>query len=59
MGVGVRSLLTTVLDVLGLLLVAAGAGASAARLIGWGGLAVGGVVVLAGSWAAARYGGDG
>ncbi|MEV8395926.1 MULTISPECIES: hypothetical protein [unclassified Streptomyces] len=46
--------MTTWLDVLGLVLVAAGAGAAAWPLIGWAGLAVAGVVVLAGSAFAAR-----
>jgi hypothetical protein len=45
----VRDLLTTVLDAVGLLLVAAGLGALAYRWIGWTALAVGGVVVLIGS----------
>lgn len=45
-----RELITTLLDVLGLLLIAAGATAAAALLLGWGpALAAGGVVVLAGS----------
>ncbi len=51
-----RELVTTLLDVLGLLLVAAGAGLAAAVWIGWAGLAVSGVVVLAGSALAARIG---
>jgi hypothetical protein len=46
----VRELVTTLLDTLGLLLLAAGAAGGAWRLIGPAGLAVGGVVVLAGSW---------
>lgn len=59
-----RQIITTLLDVLGLLLVAAGAGVAAAALIGWTGLAVAGVVVLGGSALAARQdrpraGGDG
>jgi hypothetical protein len=49
-----RELVTTLLDTLGLLLVAAGAGFGAGRVIGWSGLAVSGVVVLAGSALAAR-----
>lgn len=45
-----RELITTLLDVLGLLLIAAGATAAAALILGWGpALAAGGVVVLAGS----------
>lgn len=45
-----RELVTTLLDILGLLLVAAGATGGAWRLIGPAALAIGGVVVLAGSW---------
>jgi hypothetical protein len=45
----VRDLVTNLLDVLGLLLLAAGVGALAYRSIGWAALAVAGVVVLAGS----------
>ncbi|MEU0397953.1 hypothetical protein ABZ208_35410 [Streptomyces sp. NPDC006208] len=52
-----RERLTSLLDALGLLLVAAGSGAAAGTVIGWAGLAVSGVVVLAGSAAAARWGG--
>lgn len=44
-----RDLVTNLLDVLGLLLLAAGVGALAYRSIGWPALAVAGVVVLAGS----------
>lgn len=51
----VRDAVTTVLDAVGLLLVAAGAGAAAGPFIGWAGLAVSGGVVLSGSlWAHAR-----
>jgi hypothetical protein len=47
----VREVATTLLDILGLLLVAAGLAAGAALVIGPGpSLAVAGVVVLAGSW---------
>jgi hypothetical protein len=46
----VRELVTTLLDTLGLLLVAAGATAGVWGLIGPVGFAAGGVVVLAGSW---------
>jgi hypothetical protein len=53
----VREHMTSLLDVLGLLLLAAGAGAGAGRYIGWAGLAVAGAVVLAGSIVAARRGG--
>ncbi|MEU1736472.1 hypothetical protein [Streptosporangium sp. NPDC020145] len=49
-----RELVTTLLDVLGLLLVAAGAGAALLPWIGWGALTASGAVVLAGSWWAAR-----
>lgn len=49
-----RDIMTTFLDTLGLLLVAAGAGAAACEAIGWTGLAASGVVVLGGSWLAAR-----
>lgn len=45
---------TTALDVLGLLLVAAGGGVLAGRWLGWAGLLVTGLVVLAGSQLAAR-----
>jgi hypothetical protein len=45
----VRDLLTTLLDAIGLLAVAAGVGAGAARWVGWFGLAVAGVIVLGGS----------
>ncbi len=41
--------ITTGLDLLGLLAVAAGVGAWSATRIGWAGLAVAGVIVLAGS----------
>jgi hypothetical protein len=47
-----RDLITDVLDAVGLLAVAAGIGAGAARWIGWFGLAVSGGVVLVGSVAA-------
>lgn len=47
-------MVTTVLDALGLLLVAAGATAALWGPIGAPALAAGGVVVLAGSWLAAR-----
>lgn len=49
-----REKVTTLLDVLGLLLVAAGAGAEACSLVGLGGLAASGLVVLGGSAFAAR-----
>lgn len=51
-----RSTLTTILDALGLLLVAAGLGALTFQWIGWTCLAVAGVVVLAGSAFAAGQG---
>lgn len=49
--------LTSLLDLLGLLLVAAGLGFAASYLIGPAALAVSGTVVLAGSYAAQRIGG--
>lgn len=49
-----REVLTTALDALGLLLVAAGAGALTYRWVGWAALAVAGVVVLLGSAVASR-----
>ncbi|MFF0295558.1 hypothetical protein ACFYST_06105 [Kitasatospora sp. NPDC004614] len=51
-----REIATTVLDVLGLLLLALGAGAALFGLIGWSAAAVSGGVILAGSWVAARPG---
>jgi hypothetical protein len=53
----VREFTTTLLDATGLLLIAAGAACGAWVYIGPPALAVGGVVVLAGSWLASR--GDG
>jgi formate hydrogenlyase subunit 3/multisubunit Na+/H+ antiporter MnhD subunit len=47
-------LATTLLDVLGLLLLALGAGAALFPLIGWAAAAASGAVVLGGSWLAAR-----
>lgn len=44
-----REVLTTALDALGLLLIAAGLGALAYQWIGWPALGVAGVVVLIGS----------
>lgn len=52
-----RELLTTLLDIAGLALLAAGAAAAVWPWIGAAGLAVAGVVVLAGSWLATRLGG--
>lgn len=49
-----REVLTTILDALGLLLLAAGLGALAYQWIGWSALAVAGVVVLCGSAVASR-----
>lgn len=49
-----RDLVLILLDLLGLLLMAAGAGALAGVVLGWGGLAVSGGVVLAGRWWASR-----
>lgn len=51
-----RDLITSVLDLLGLLLLAAGAVAGLWPLIGGSALAVGGAVLLVGSQAAARLG---
>jgi hypothetical protein len=46
----VRDIATTILDVLGLILIAAGATGAAALVIGWfPALAVGGLVLIAGS----------
>lgn len=50
--VTLRDVVTTLLDTLGLLLVAAGAGFAAATVIGPAALAVAGLVVLAGTWVA-------
>lgn len=50
----VRDRMTTALDVTGLLLLAAGAGAAAYRVMGWAALAVSGAMVLTGSWLASR-----
>jgi len=44
-----REVLTTALDALGLLLVAAGVGALVYQWIGWAALAAAGIVVLTGS----------
>lgn len=49
-----RDLLTSLLDMLGLLLVAAGAAAAVFPWVGWASLLAAGVVVLAGSWWSAR-----
>ncbi len=51
-----RELVTTLLDTAGLLLIAAGVCALLLPWIGWGALLFAGVVVLAGSWLAARQG---
>lgn len=51
-----REIVTTALDVLGLLLVAAGLAAAAMPLIGWACLLVAGAVVLAGSTWSHRQG---
>jgi formate hydrogenlyase subunit 3/multisubunit Na+/H+ antiporter MnhD subunit len=50
----VSDLATTLLDVLGLLLLALGVGAALFPAIGWAAAAASGVVVLAGSQLAAR-----
>jgi hypothetical protein len=52
----VREVATTLLDALGLLLVAFGLGAALFPLISWAASAVAGGVVLTGSWLAARQG---
>lgn len=49
-----RELVTTLLDLVGLLLLAAGACAALYPLIGWAALAAAGLVVLTGSVLAAR-----
>lgn len=49
-----RAVLTTLLDALALLLIAAGLAALSYRWIGWSCLAVAGVVILLGSALAAR-----
>ena len=51
------ALATTLLDVLGLLLLAFGAAAALFPVAGWAAAGVAGVVVLAGSWLAARSAG--
>lgn len=51
-----RERMTTALDTVGLLLVAAGAGAGVYRWLGWAAMAASGAVVLAGSWLAAGAG---
>ena len=51
-----RERMTTALDTVGLLLVAAGAGAGAYRWLEWAALAVSGAVVLGGSLLAAGVG---
>ena len=53
-----RDVLTTALDALGLLLVAAGLAALAYQWIGLASLGVAGAVVLAGSAVASRVSGD-
>ncbi|MFI6270725.1 hypothetical protein [Micromonospora zamorensis] len=51
-----RDLLTSLLDVLGVLLVAAGVAAALQPLIGWSCLAVAGALLLGASQVAARAG---
>ncbi|MFC9247757.1 hypothetical protein ACFT7S_28225 [Streptomyces sp. NPDC057136] len=51
-----REWMTTWLDVLGLVLIGAGAAAGIYPLIGWAGLAVAGAIILGGSSLAARQG---
>ncbi len=45
-----RELMTTLLDFLGVLLVAAGVGAAFWLVMGWSALAIVGLVILAASW---------
>lgn len=54
-----RESTTTLLDVLGLVLIAAGTVAGMYPLIGWAGLAIAGVVILVGSTVATRRGAGG
>lgn len=49
-----RTVVTTILDVIGLLLLAAGFAAAVFPLVGWVALGVAGGVVLIGSWLADR-----
>lgn len=49
-----KSIVTTILDVIGLLLLAAGFGAAVFPLVGWVSIGVAGGVVLIGSWLADR-----
>jgi hypothetical protein len=49
-----RDLVTTLLDTTGLLLIAAGKTGGAWEFVGAWALAIGGLVILAGSWLAAR-----
>ena len=53
-----RAILTTLLDALALLLIAAGLAALTYRWIGWACLAVAGVIILAGSALASSGKGD-
>lgn len=55
-GAGMRELVTTLLDALAILLIAAGAGFYVSQWIGWSALGVVGVVVLAGSQVSAWRG---
>lgn len=54
-----RTVVTTLLDAAGLLLLAAGAGAALWPWTAAGGLGTAGLVVLGGSWLAARQDGGG
>lgn len=54
-----REVTSTLLDVLGLLLIAFGAGAALYSLIGWSAAAASGAVILAGAWWADRQPGPG
>lgn len=49
-----RDLVTTLLDTTGLFLIAAGVSGGAWQYVGAWALAIGGLVVLAGSWLASR-----
>lgn len=51
---GVRDVVTTLLDTVGVVLVAAGAGFAAGALVGPAGMVVSGGVLLAASWLADR-----
>lgn len=54
LGVTMREGVTTVLEAIALLAIAAGVGAGAAQWIGWFGMAVGGVVLVGLMWMVSR-----